>query len=251
VVDAESFYQTMPKPEPGGDNRLLAQAKLIEAPPAPPPAPRGPDEAEAQARRFFGQGAAQDRAEPAGRENVRPESEATPAPPDDAQREHAERNQRQEEMAERLYGDLPNGDGVRYDEVELSSPTEFALEVPDDLAANLADGEAQQIVSAFIESGVGRTMAIDLLRQGIEASRRGPLSDDQVQERNASSMQDLQAKWGDKAGQKIQLAKGMIDAAERKWPGVKAYLNATGLGSDPKLIQQLVARAERRPGRNR
>ena len=41
----------------------------------------------------------------------------------------------------------------------------------------------------------------------------------------------------------------MINAAEAKWPGVKAYLNATGLGSDPKLIQQLVARAERRPGR--
>jgi hypothetical protein len=32
---------------------------------------------------------------------------------------------------------------------------------------------------------------------------------------------------------------------------LRNYLNATGLGSDPKLIQQLVARAERRPGRGR
>jgi len=43
----------------------------------------------------------------------------------------------------------------------------------------------------------------------------------------------------------------MIRDAERKWPGVKDYLNRSGLGSDPKLIKQLVARAERRPGRNR
>jgi hypothetical protein len=32
---------------------------------------------------------------------------------------------------------------------------------------------------------------------------------------------------------------------------LRNYLNATGLGYDPKLIQQLVARAERRPGRGR
>jgi hypothetical protein len=43
--------------------------------------------------------------------------------------------------------------------------------------------------------------------------------------------------------------KGRINEAEKRWPGVKAYLNATGLGSDPKLIKQLVARAERRPDR--
>jgi hypothetical protein len=140
-------------------------------------------------------------------------------------------------------------DGVRYDEVELTSPNEFSLDVPEDLAANLGEGEAQQIVSSFIESGVGRTMAIDLVRQGIEASRRGPLSDDQVQRRNADGMKDLQAKWGPKTGEKLELAKGMIREAEKQWSGLRNYLNATGLGSDPKLIQQLVARAERRPGR--
>jgi len=144
--------------------------------------------------------------------------------------------------------DLPM-DGVRYDEPELTSTNEFSLEVPEDLAANLGEGEAQQITSAFIESGVGRTMAVDLVRQGIEASRRGPLSDDQVQRMNGDGMAALTAKWGDKAGEKIQLAKGMIREAEKQWPGLRNYLNATGLGSDPKLIQQLVARAERRPGR--
>jgi hypothetical protein len=92
-------------------------------------------------------------------------------------------------------------------------------------------------------------MAIDLVRQGIEASRRGPLSAEQVGQRNADGMAALTAKWGSKAGEKVALARGMINAAEAKWPGLRNYLNATGLGSDPKLIQQLVARAECRPGR--
>jgi len=65
-----------------------------------------------------------------------------------------------------MFGETPM-DGVRYDEVELTSPAEFALEVPPDLAANLGDGEAQQIVGGFIESGVGRTFAVDLVRQGV------------------------------------------------------------------------------------
>jgi len=52
-------------------------------------------------------------------------------------------------------------------------------------------------------------------RQGIEASRRGPLSDDQIQRRNADGMQALREKWGGQTGAKIQLARGMIDAAER------------------------------------
>jgi hypothetical protein len=62
-------------------------------------------------------------------------------------------------------------------------------------------------------------------------------------------MKDLQAKWDAQTGAKLELAKGMIRQAEAKWPGLRNYLNDTGLGSDPKLIQQLVARAERRPGR--
>jgi hypothetical protein len=246
MVDAEAFYAAMPKPDAPND-RMLAQSKLV-VPAAPPVAPRGPDEAEAAARRFYGQQDAQDRANVATGNSVAPKPEATPAPSDEAQREHEQRRQQEADLAERMFGGTPM-DGVRYDEVELTSPAEFSLDVPEDLAANLGAGEAQQIVGSFIESGVGRTFAVDLVRQGIEASRRGPLSDDQIQQRNANGMAALREKWGTRTGEKIELARGMINAAERKWPGVKAYLNATGLGSDPKLIQQLVARAERRPGR--
>jgi hypothetical protein len=125
----------------------------------------------------------------------------------------------------------------------------LGLEPPDDLRANLQDGEQQKIVESFVASGIGLTQAQTFVKMGVEASRRGPLSDDQVQRRNADGMAALQAKWGDRTGEKIQMAKGMIRDAEKQWPGLTNYLNATGLGSDPKLIAQLVARAERRPGR--
>jgi hypothetical protein len=61
-------------------------------------------------------------------------------------------------------------------------------------------------------------------------------------------MKVLQERWGDQVPAKLELARSMIQKASTKWPGLKEYLNATGLGSDAKLIQQLVARTERRPG---
>jgi hypothetical protein len=50
------------------------------------------------------------------------------------------------------------------------------------------------------------------------------------------------------AAKKGEPVRGMINEAEKWWPSVKTYLNATGLGSEPKLIRQLVARAERGRG---
>ena len=64
-------------------------------------------------------------------------------------------------------------------------------------------GEA--IVGGFIEAGLGRTLANDLLRQGIEAVGAVRCRSS-GRERNAATMQTLNAKWGDKAGEKIQLA---------------------------------------------
>jgi hypothetical protein len=41
----------------------------------------------------------------------------------------------------------------------------------------------------------------------------------------------------------------MIREAEKQWSRLKNYLNATGLGSNLKLIKQLMVRAESQPGR--
>jgi hypothetical protein len=159
-----------------------------------------------------------------------------------------QRRQEDAETANKLF-DLPmDADGPRFDEPLMDR---FTAEIPDEMAANLQPGEGEQIGQAFIAAGLGNTTAASFMRMGVEASRRGPLSEQQIERRNAEGMQALQERWGDQTGAKLELAKGMIREAEKQWPGLKAYLNATGLGSDPKLIQQLVARAERRPGRNR
>jgi hypothetical protein len=161
-----------------------------------------------------------------------------------------QRRQTEADRANKLY-ELPmdpGGDNPRFDEPVMDR---FTAEIPDDMAANLQPGEGEQIGRAFIAAGLGNTTAASFMRMGVEASRRGPLSDDQIERRNAEGMQALQTRWGDQTAAKLELAKGMIAEAEKQWPGLRNYLNATGLGSDPKLIQQLVARAERRPGRNR
>jgi hypothetical protein len=87
--------------------------------------------------------------------------------------------------------------------------------------------------------------------QGVEASRRGPPSDLQIQQRAADGVKAQQERWSDQVPAKLGLSREMIREAVTKRPGLKQYLDATGLGIDPKLIQQLVARAERIPGRNR
>jgi hypothetical protein len=262
MVDADAFYRTMSKPEPPRPEGVLGAAQAVqEKPSAPPPAnaarsaPRDVDATEGPARRFYGHQEPQDRAEPSAGGNVSPKPEAATEPPDGpddgltAPEKDEQRRAAELEMAERMFGDLPNGDGVRYDEPELTSPTEFSLEVPDDLAGNLAEGESAQITAAFIDAGVGRTMANDLLRQGIEAARNGPMHPGEIEQRNAAGMAELQAKWGDQTPAKLEMAKDMIRQASARWPGLPEFLERSGLGSDVKLIKQLVARAERRPGR--
>jgi hypothetical protein len=159
-----------------------------------------------------------------------------------------QRREKDAETANKLF-DLPmDADGPRFDEPVMDR---FTAEIPDDLHANLQPGEGEQIGQAFIAAGLGNTTAASFMRMGVEASRRGPLGDDQIERRNAEGMQALEQRWGDQMPAKLELARGMIAEAEKQWPGLRNYLNATGLGSDPKLIQQLVARAERRPGRGR
>jgi hypothetical protein len=159
-----------------------------------------------------------------------------------------QRRQEEAGRANRLY-DLPmDTDGPRYDEPVMDT---FAPEIPDDLAVNLMDGEQAQIGEALAAAGLGLTTAASFIRQGVEASRKGPLADHEIQQKNAAGMAELQERWGDQTPAKLELARSMIKEASARWPGLKEYLNATGLGSDPKLIQQLVARAERRPNSGR
>jgi hypothetical protein len=163
-----------------------------------------------------------------------------------AQEIDEQRRQDDADRANALY-DLPmDTDNPRFDEPVMDT---FTAEIPDNLAINLKDGEGEQIGQVLVAAGLGNTTAASFMKMGVAASRNGPLSDHQIQQKNADGMKVLEQRWGDQTAAKLQVAKAMIQEASAKWPGLKDYLNAIGLGSDPKLIQQLVARAERRPGR--
>jgi hypothetical protein len=77
----------------------------------------------------------------------------------------------------------------------------FAPEIPDDLAVNLEPGKSEAIGQALVAASLDLTTAASFI---------------------------------------IAAAKVMIKEASAKWPGLPEYLKRTGLGSDPKLIQQLV-----------
>jgi hypothetical protein len=222
MIDAEEFYARMPKPDAPQPDGILGAAQE-----------------------------AQDRVEPAAGNSARQTPEATPEPSDvpaepTAAEIDEQRRQQEAAMANSLY-DLPmDPDGPRYSEPTMDR---FTAEIPDDLAAHLGPHEGEAIAESFIAAGIGHTQALSFVKMGIEASRNGPLTSEQIQQRNTDGMKVLQQRWGDRTGEKIQAAKAMIKEATARWPGLPEYLERTGLGSDPRLIQQLVARAERRPGR--
>jgi hypothetical protein len=60
----------------------------------------------------------------------------------------------------------PGGDTPRFDEPPLDR---FSAEIPDDLHANLQDGEGEQIGQAFIAAGLGNTTAASFVKMGVEA----------------------------------------------------------------------------------
>jgi hypothetical protein len=254
---AERFFAGMSKPVPPGDSVLGAAQEAQESPSVSPPRSSTPtgsrdvDAPEAAARRFYGHQEPQDRAEPSVGGNPSRTPEATPEPPDGPDEPtiaelDEQRRQTEEARAERMF-DLPmDVDNPRFDEPELDR---FTVEVPEDMASNLAEGEAAQIGQAFVEAGLGLTTAASFLKMGIEAVQRGPMSPEAAETRNAAAMAELQKRWGDRTAEKLAEARAMISVAERRWPNIRDFLDRSGLGSDPKLIQQLVARAERRPGR--
>ena len=61
----------------------------------------------------------------------------------------------------------------------------------------------------------------------------------------AGVIKTLQVRWGYCMTEKLEVARGMIREAAMWCPGLTNYLNVTGLGSDPWLIQKLAERRRR------
>jgi hypothetical protein len=147
-----------------------------------------------------------------------------------------------------LLFDLPQ-DGVQYGELSIERPEAVPLDLPAEMAAAAVPGELDQVKAAFVSAGIGSTLANALAEQGKEVFRNGPMPADQAAAMEVSTMAELNRKWGSKAPAKIAAAQSVIAEAAKSWPGIVEYLNASGLGNDPKLIARLAARAERRPGK--
>jgi hypothetical protein len=147
-----------------------------------------------------------------------------------------------------LLFDLPQ-DGVQYGELSIERPEAVPLDLPAEMAAAALPGQLDQVKAAFVSAGIGSTLANALVEQGKEVFRNGPMPADQAAAMEVSTMAELNRKWGSKAPAKIAAAQSVIAEAAQSWPGIVEYLNASGLGNDPKLIARLAARAERRPGK--
>jgi hypothetical protein len=150
--------------------------------------------------------------------------------------------------AELLYGDLPQ-DGIQYGEPVLDRPEAVPLDLPKDMAAAAQAGELDLVRHAFVDAGIGHQLANALVEDAKAAYLAGPMPADKVAAMEVSTMAALTKKWGSKTEAKIAAAQSVIADAAVRWPGIKDWLEQSGMGNCPKLIQRLAARAERRPGK--
>ncbi|MFM0177135.1 hypothetical protein PQR52_01570 [Paraburkholderia aspalathi] len=122
---------------------------------------------------------------------------------------------------------------VRYEEPAAASVTDFNA-----VTARYPDGvtpdpvERDQALSAFVSAGLGITAAGALWKAGVEAIRSP------IQTNEAGALQAL----GNRADSLVADARATIARVEKTWPGVKDFLNRTGLGNDPATIRFLATK---------
>ena len=139
--------------------------------------------------------------------------------------------------------DMPD-DGVNYGEPDASSVDALGLEMPSDFVVTDPE-QLQQVNEALVAAGVGHTLKnalMELATPYLRPDAPPPMSD-------ADALTQMRGMWGSQTDAKLAAARSMVDEAAKKWPGVKQWLNQTGLGNDPRLIEKLAARAARRPQR--
>ena len=134
----------------------------------------------------------------------------------------------------------PMGDGVVYGEQPLRDAAAVQIDLPQDVAGQLGADELPQVKAALIAAEVGHTLAGSFIQQATVAMRN-PITTTPEQAETA-----LRQKFGSSADAKLAAARGMIEKAAERWPAVWDFLDRTGLGNSPRLIEQLAARAARR-----
>lgn len=135
--------------------------------------------------------------------------------------------------------DTPS-DGVWYGEPPFEQPDAVPINLPQDVVGQIGAGELPQVKAAFVSAGVGQTLANSFLDQATSAIRE-PITTTPEQAHAV-----LRQKFGAGADAKIAAARATIARAAEKWPQVYEFLDRSGLGNSPRLIEQLAAHAERR-----
>lgn len=75
------------------------------------------------------------------------------------------------QAANALYGDLPQGDGVRYDEPMPDQAETIPVDLPEDIASTATAEEMALVKAGLHAAGIGHTLARSLVDQAVEALR--------------------------------------------------------------------------------
>lgn len=132
---------------------------------------------------------------------------------------------------------------ARMNEPAASSVTDYAAfaRTPDGVVPDL--GEQKQALEAMLKTGMGVTQGAAIWNVAMQAIR-SPVTTNE-----AGAMQALRDTHGDNAEARLELAKGYISEVAKTYPGVRDFLNRTGLGNDPAMLKFAIEAAQRRqPG---
>lgn len=108
-------------------------------------------------------------------------------------------------------------------------------------------GASETLAEDFRQAGTGPDdirEIMDLTREFQANLFAGPLPDDMIRDQTARGYEAL-AEAGVTDGD-LALARRLIDAMETKTPGLKLYLDQTGMGSDVRTIHAVIREAKRR-----
>ncbi|WP_305343749.1 hypothetical protein [Hydrogenophaga sp.] len=144
------------------------------------------------------------------------------------------------------------GSTPRLDEPDLSS----AAEVPADLnlgeyAQLIQHAEVAQVRDAIVAAELGASTSaalMDAARMAIRQRGGSAMTAAEAQAASKACESELRRAWGEKYDTNLAKARETFQKAVAKAPALRQFMVDSGLGSDPKVLKLLAARAAKRPG---
>lgn len=165
-----------------------------------------------------------------------------PAPSTERQPRRPEPEPDPDAFARKLYGHgaVPTREPVRWDEAAArdGSQIRFTLPLGELDRTDAGDAERAKLAAAMAHAGAGNSIANELYRDVIAASRPNyaPATPD-------AGLAGLREAWGSGFDANLTAARALVAKAAQKDPSIIPYLERTGLGNDPAFIRKIAARA--------